>query len=503
MLKNQYDAIVVGSGPNGLAAAITLRQEGLSVLLVEGKSEVGGGLGTEELTLPGFWHDVSSAVHPMAAASPFFQSLPLAAHGLTWIHPPVAAAHPLDSGTAAVLKHSLTETAEGLGKDAKRYLSLIGPIVRDWPDIAVDALGPLSFPSHPFKMARFGLKAMTSASFLAGHFKTVEGKALWSGMAAHAIQPLTNVFSSAIGLVLMSAAHLKGWPVPQGGSRALAHALHSYYESIGGETQTGFFVKNLGELPAAKAILFDTTPRQLLQIAGDQFSKFYRWQLDRYRYGMGVFKVDWALTAPIPWKSAASAQAGTVHLGNSLEEITAAEALTNRGGHPDKPFVLLTQSSLFDPSRAPEGKHTAYAYCHVPNGSQRDMTAAVENQVERFAPGFIDVILERRTMDTLQLEAYNPNLIGGDINGGIIDVSQLFTRPAMKSSPYRTSSTGIYICSSSTPPGGGVHGMSGYNAAKTALSDIFNVKINESGPQYPSPPGQPFPDRTMGDKQRH
>lgn len=479
MIKNQYDAIVVGSGPNGLSAAITMQQAGLSVLLVEGKDRIGGGLDSAELTLPGFLHDVSSAVHPMAAASPFFQSLPLEQHGLTFIQPPLAAAHPLDSGTAAVLAHSVSDTANRLGKDAKAYLNLIEPIVKDWPDIAVDALSPLSFPTHPFKMAGFGLKAMTSATFLSGHFETFEAKALWGGMAAHSIQPLSNIFSSAIGLVLMSAAHRKGWPVPKGGSQALSQALFSFYKSLGGETQTGFFVKNIDELPAAKAVLFDITPKQLLQIAGDSFSKFYKWQLSRYRYGMGVFKVDWALNAPIPWKDPDSGRAGTVHLGNSFAEIAASEALTSGGGHPEKPFVLLTQSSLFDPLRAPAGKHTAYAYCHVPNGSQKDMTAAIENQIERFAPGFRDVVLERHTMNTLQLEAYNPNLIGGDINGGIIDIGQLFTRPALRASPYRTSRKGIYICSSSTPPGGGVHGMSGYNAAKTALKDIFNIHTGE------------------------
>lgn len=479
MIKNQYDAIVVGSGPNGLSAAIALRQAGLSVLLVEGKDRIGGGLGSAELTLPGFLHDVSSAVHPMAAASPFFQTLPLDRHGLEFIQPPLAAAHPLDSGAAAVLAHSLTETAAGLGKDAKAYWNLIEPIVQAWPDIAVDALSPLSIPSHPFKMAGFGLKAMTSATFMSGHFKTLEGKALWGGMAAHSIQPLSNVFSSAIGLVLMAAAHRKGWPIPKGGSQAFSHALFSLYTNLGGETQTGFYVKNLAELPNAKAVLFDVTPRQLLQIAGDSFSKFYQWQLKRYRYGMGVFKIDWALNAPIPWKDGSSGKAGTVHLGNSFEEITASEAQSSKGSHPEKPFVLLTQPSLFDASRAPAGKHTAYAYCHVPHGSQKDMTLAIENQVERFAPGFRDVILERHTMDTLQLEAYNPNLVGGDINGGIIDLAQLFTRPALRSSPYRSSQKGLYICSSSTPPGGGVHGMCGYNAAKTALKDIFNIAAKE------------------------
>jgi phytoene dehydrogenase-like protein len=471
--KQDFDAVVVGSGPNGLAAAIVLQQAGLSVLLLEAKNTIGGGLRSAELTLPGFTHDICSAIHPMAAGSPFFETLPLQDFGLEYIYPPVSAAHPFDEGRAAVLVKSIMETADLLGQDAQAYLSLLTPVVKDWPAIAPDVLGPLSIPKYPFKMARFGLDALTSALFLSRRFRTKEAKGLWAGMAAHSIQPLSNATTSAIGLVLMAAGHLQGWPIPRGGSVAIANALASYFVFLGGKIETGFYVKSLKDLPSSKAVLFDITPKQLLQIAGHRFSPLYQWQLQRYRYGMGVFKIDWALDAPIPFTASACRQAGTVHIGNTLEEIVFSEQQTWEGKHPEKPFVLLAQQSLFDPSRAPQGKHTAWAYCHVPNGSTIDRSEAIEKQVERFAPGFRECILARHVMNTTQMEAYNPNYIGGDINGGIIDIGQLFTRPALRFSPYRTSAKGLYICSSSTPPGGGVHGMCGYQAAKRALKDIF------------------------------
>jgi len=477
MSRTEYDAIVVGSGPNGLAAAITMQQEGLSVLLVEGKDAIGGGLRSAELTLPGFVHDVCSAVHPLALGSPFFNTLPLADHGLSYAFPDLAAAHPFDNGTAAVLSSSVTETARLLGEDEQAYLKLIQPLVHDWPDIAEDVLAPLHFPKHPIAMAKFGLNALTSASFLARRFKTKEARGLWAGMAAHSIQPLSNLSTSAIGLVLMTAAHLKGWPVPVGGSKEIANALASYFITLGGRIETGRYIKSLAELPSAKTVLFDVTPKQLLQIAGHKFSSIYKWQLERYRYGMGVFKVDWALDGAIPFTAPEAGKAGTVHIGNTLEEIKTSEQQCWNGIHSEKPFVLLAQQSLFDDTRAPEGKHTAWAYCHVPNGSVKDMTAIIEQQVERFAPGFRDLIIGKHTMNTAQVEEYNPNYIGGDINGGVIDLGQLFTRPALRSSPYRTSAKGLYICSSSTPPGGGVHGMCGYHAAKTALNDIFSIKL--------------------------
>lgn len=475
--KKDYDAIVVGSGPNGLAAAITMQQAGLSVLLVEAKDTIGGGMRSAELTLPHFVHDICSAVFPLAVASPFFKSLPLAQHGLKFIHPGIAAAHPFDDGSAAVLHRSLDQTAQALGSDEQTYLNLMKPIITDWPGIIADILGPLHFPKHPFQMLRFGLKAITSSTHLAKRFHSRNAKGLWAGMAAHSIQSLSNVTTSSMALVLMTAGHVEGWPLPKGGSNTIARALASYFISINGTIETKFYVRSLDQLPSSHAILFDLTPRQLLEIAGHKFSTIYKWQLNRYRYGMGIFKIDWALDEPIPFTASECRQAGTVHIGNTLEEITLSEQLASEGKHPEKPFVLLTQPSLFDSSRAPQGKHTAWAYCHVPSGSTKDMTDRIEKQIERFAPGFKDRILARHVMNTEQMEEYNPNYFGGDIIGGKMDLGQLFTRPALRLSPYKTSAKGIYICSSSSPPGGGVHGMCGYHAAKKVLSHVFNKKF--------------------------
>jgi phytoene dehydrogenase-like protein len=353
------------------------------------------------------------------------------------------------------------------------------PLLQDWPKINQDILGPpLSIPVHPLAMAKFGMKAMTSALTLANRFNTKAGKSLWAGMAAHSMQALSSMTTSAIGMVLMAVGHVEGWPIAKGGSQQIANALASYFISLGGEIQTDFYVKSLRDLPSARAVLFDVTPRQLLEIAGHRFSSIYKWQLEKYRYGMGVFKIDWALDAPVPFTAAQVRKAGTVHLGNSIEEIASGEYASSIGAVPEKPFVLLAQQSLFDTSRAPEGKHTAWAYCHVPHGSKADMTDIIERQVERFAPGFKERILAKHTFNTAQMEAYNPNYIGGDINGGIIDIGQIFTRPALGFSPYGTSEKGLYICSSSTPPGGGVHGMCGYHAAKRALSEVFNLNIS-------------------------
>ena len=473
--NSEYDAVVVGSGPNGLSAAIVLQHAGLSVLILEAKETIGGGLRSAELTLPGFIHDICSAIHPLAVGSPFFNKLPLSLFGLEYAYPEVAAAHPFDDGTAVVLNGSVSQTASGLAEDGPAYLELLAPLVKSWPGIAPDVLGPIHFPKHPLDMAAFGINAIRSASSLAGKFKTKEARGLWAGMAAHSMQPLSNLATSAFGLVLLATGHLKGWPAPVGGSIKIANALASYFLSLGGKIQTGVHVRSMSDIPSATAIMFDLTPKQILEIAGERFSPLYKWQLKRYRYGMGVFKIDWALNGPVPFTSQAARLAGTVHLGNTLEDIAQSELLTSRGQHPDKPFVLLAQQSLFDPTRAPQGKQTAWAYCHVPNGSTVDMTEAIENQVERFAPGFKDLILAKHTMNTRKMEAYNPNYIGGDINGGIIDLAQLFTRPVFRPSPYRTSTKGIYICSSSTPPGGGVHGMCGYHAAKQALKDIFHT----------------------------
>lgn len=476
MNKRDYDAIVVGSGPNGLAAAITMQHAGLSVLLIEAKDTIGGGLRTKELTLPGFKHDVCSAIHPLAAGSPFFQNLPLQEHGLDYVYPDIAAAHPFDDGKAAIVRKSLSETAALLGNDEANYVKLIEPLVTDWPLIAADILGPLKFPKNISAVARFGWNGITSAEFLARRFSTVQAKGLWAGMAAHSIQPLNNTATSAIGLVLLAVAHIKGWPIPLGGSQSIANALASYFTSLGGKIQTNFEVQSLTHLPSSHAILFDITPRQLLKIAGNKFSSVYKWQLNKYRYGMGVFKIDWALHDVIPFTSPECRNAGTIHLGNTFDEIEQSELKTSKGGIPKNPFVLLAQQSVFDVSRAPAGKHTAWAYCHVPNGSAVDMTQAIENQVERFAPGFRDRIIVRHTFNTSQLETYNANYVGGDINGGVIDITQLYTRPVITFSPYNTSAKGLYICSSSTPPGGGVHGMCGYHAAKKALKDVFHLK---------------------------
>ena len=474
--KREFDAVVIGSGPNGLAAAILLQQAGLSVLIIEGKETIGGGLRSAPLTLPGFTHDVCSAIHPMAASSPFFNTLPLEQHGLEFIYPDVFAAHPFDNGTAAVLKKSLLETAELLGADNNAYAKMMGPIVKEWSQLSKNILGPLRIPDHPFVLAKFGLKALRSARSVSKIFSTEKARGLWGGMAAHSIMPLTNYATAAIGLVLMAAAHAKGWPIPKGGSQQIANALASYFVSLGGKIQTNFYVQRLDQLPTAHAILFDITPKQLLEIAGHKFSSVYKWQMNRYRYGMGVFKMDFALASPIPFKATECRAAGTVHIGNTFKEIEESEQSVWSGKHAEKPFVLLAQQSLFDPSRAPAGKHTAWAYCHVPHGSTVDMSVTIEKQIERFAPGFRDLILSKHTMNTSQMEEYNPNYIGGDINGGVSDIGQLFTRPALRRSPYRTSAKGIYICSSSTPPGGGVHGMCGFHAANRALKDVFKME---------------------------
>jgi len=477
MNKNQYDAVIVGAGPNGLAAAITMQQQGLSVLLIEGKDTVGGGMRTLELTLPGYAHDICSAIHPMAVGSPFFSSLPLADFGLEFIKAPLAAAHPFDDGSAAYLSQSITDTVHALGVDGASYRSLIEPFVQDWDALAKDSMGPLRFPKHPLLMARFGLSALQPATWLVNRFQDPKTRGLWAGMAAHAIQPLSNMASSAVGLMLLAVGHCKGWPIPKGGSQSIADALAAYFVSLGGEIHTGVWIEDLDDLPTHRVALFDVTPQQLDRILGSRLKKSYRTQLKKYRYGMGVFKIDWALDGPVPFRSLEARSAGTVHLGNTFEEIAAAEWKTSKGSYVDNPFVLLAQQSLFDTGRVPEGKQAVWAYCHVPNGSQRDMTREIENQVERFAPGFRDRILAKNVMDTHAMEAYNPNYIGGDINGGIIDIRQLYTRPTLSLSPYRTSLKNVFICSSSTPPGGGVHGMCGYHAARVALEDIFDITI--------------------------
>jgi phytoene dehydrogenase-like protein len=469
-----YDVVVVGSGPNGLSAAITLQKAGLKILLIEGASAIGGNMRSAELTLPGFIHDMGSAIHPMAAASPFFSGLPLKEFGLEYIFPEYAAAHPFDDGTATTLESSVQKTASGLGMDAESYAKLFSRLADEWPLIDSDVLGPLRIPHHPLAMANFGMNALLPAETLVRkYFKGEKARGFFAGMAAHGLLPFSKIASAAAGLVLMIQGHRKGWPIIRGGTQQLANALSSYFISIGGEIQTGIRIEKLTDVPNARAVVLDLSPKQILQIAGHTFSSFYGNQLKKYRYGMGVYKIDWALDAPIPFIAASCSLAGTVHLGNSYAEIASNEQLTADGKYPEKPFVLLAQQSIFDPTRAPAGKHTAWAYCHVPNGSTLDLRATIEKQVERFAPGFRERILAAHTMDTKEMEEYNPNNVGGTINGGEQDIRQLFTRPALRLSPYRTSARGIYLCSASTPPGAGVHGMCGHQAAKRVLKDIF------------------------------
>ncbi|WP_263409024.1 phytoene desaturase family protein [Terriglobus tenax] len=481
-MNPEWDAIIVGAGPNGFAAAITLQRAGLRTLLLEGAATTGGGTRSAELTLPGFLHDVCSAIHPMAAVSPFLRSLPLQELGLTLIEPPVQAAHPFDDGETAALYRSLAETEATLDDaDRSRYHQTFAPLVEAWPRLIDDVLGPLHLPRHPMDIARFGLQAFRSASSFVGQFSGKKAKGLFAGMAAHSFLELDQAASAAIGLTLSIVGHTNGWPIPKGGSQSIATALEQYYLSLGGVLHTNTEVKSLAQLPTARAVLFDLTPKQLLRIAGESFSDSYRGRLTKYRYGMGVFKMDWALSGPTPFTAEACRLAGTVHIGGTFEEIARSESDAAKGRHSQRPFVLFAQQSIFDASRAPTGKHTAWAYCHVPNGSTVDMSEAIERQIERFAPGFRDLILARRTANTAQMELYNPNFVGGDINGGAIDITQLFTRPVAAISPYRTSAKGIYLCSSSTPPGGGVHGMCGYHAALRAMKDIFPGTLPKHG----------------------
>lgn len=468
--RRDYDAVIVGAGPNGLAAAIALALMRRSTLTLEAADTPGGGARTRELTLPGFRHDVCSAAHPLAIGSPFLKRLPLARYGLEWIHALYPVAHPLDDGSAVLLRRSVIATAEGLGIDAAAYRNLMMPLVADWDKIAAGALAPLRLPRNPMSMARFGMRALRSARGLAeSAFRGERARALFAGVAAHAILPLEQTGSAAAGLLLQTAAHAVGWPMPKGGAQSIADAMAAYLKALGGELATGVSVESAADLPPARATLLDVSPRALAAIMGERLPSDYRRKLARFRHGPGVFKLDWALDAPIPWTARECANAGTLHLGGGLDEIAAAEAAVWRGEHPDKPFVLLTQPSLFDPSRAPRGKHTAWAYCHVPAHSDVDMTDRIERQVERFAPGFRQRIIARSAMPPIALEAYNPNYIGGDIGGGANCLPQLFARPSSPHNPYATPIKGVYICSASTPPGAGVHGMCGYHAAQACL----------------------------------
>ena len=475
----RYDVVVVGSGPNGFAAAILAQRAGLSTVILEAEAKLGGGARSEELTLPGFVHDIGSAIHPLGVGSPFFSTLPLPEFGLEWVHPDAPLAHPLDGGLAITLERSVADTAAQLGVDLEAYIRLMQPIVQHWDEIAPAFLGPLRWPDNPIALGQFGLKAVQSATGLARRsFRGTPARALFAGLAAHCMLPIENLVTAAVGLVLGGLGHQVGWPFPKGGAQQITNALHQYFESLGGEVVTGHRVKSINDLPPAKATLFDITPNQLLRIEGLEFPRPYRRQLERFKYNQGIFKIDWALSDPIPFANSACGRAATVHLGGTLEEIAVSERALWEREHSDKPYVLLVQQTPFDPSRAPEGKHTAWAYCHVPRFSEVDRTEVIERQVERFAPGFRDTILGKHTMNTQQVEAYNANYIGGDINGGAQTPMQLFTRPVLNLTPYRTAIEGVYLCSSSTPPGGGVHGMCGYHAGRIALKDVFDIEID-------------------------
>ena len=486
--RDRYDAVVVGAGPNGLSAAVELARHGCSVLLIEAADAVGGGAGSAALTREGFVHDTCSSVHPLAAGSPFFQSLPLDEFGLEWIHPPVPLAHPFDDEPAAILDRSIEATAENLEEDGAAYDRLLRPLAAQWEDLADEVLQPLlHVPRAPGTLTRFGMRAIQSADGLCrSWFSSMRGRALFAGIAAHSALPLTAWASASFGLILGAAGHTVGWPIPRGGAQSIADALAAYFGSLGGEIITGQRVEHLDDLPDARVVLLNVTPRQLVDMAGDHLPGRYRRRMESYRYGPAVFKIDYALSEPIPWRDPACRRAGTVHLGATMEEIRVSEQAVADKDAAEIPYVLLTQPSLFDPSRAPADRHTAWAYCHVPLGAATDMTKAMEDQIARFAPGFRDVILERHVQFPRDFERTNPNLIGGDIYGGSQRLPQLLARPVLRPTPYRVPAAGapgrrsgksrfdgLYLCSSSTPPGGGVHGMCGFHAASAALHDLF------------------------------
>ena len=464
------DAIVIGSGPNGLAAAIALAQAGWKVTVFEAEATIGGGSRSAELTLPGFVHDVCSAVHATAAASPFLRTLPLARYGVEFIDPPAAIAHPFDDGTAAIVERSVERTAAALGRDGEAYAQVYGGLQRNWPQLEASVLGPLQWPRHPFALAAFGLRALRSADgFARSTFADERTRALFGATAAHGLVPLDQPLTAGFGLVLGAMAHIVGWVIPRGGAQKLTDALVAFLRTLGGEVIANHRVASLEEMPPARAILCDLSPGPFLKIAGSRLPASYRRSLERYRYGMGVFKVDWALDGPIPWRATECAKASTVHVCGTMAELMQSERQAWSGTPPERPFVLVVQPTLFDPSRAPAGKHTAWAYCHVPGGSTVNMLPRIEAQLERFAPGFRDRILARSVMSPAEIEGHNANYVGGDIGSGVADLRQFFTRPTWRT--YSTPVRGLYLCSAATPPGVGVHGMCGYFAAQRALAD--------------------------------
>ncbi len=474
----EYDAVVVGSGPNGLAAAITLAQAGCSVLVCEANTTIGGGARSAELTLPGFVHDVCSAVHPLAAGSPFLSALPLQRFGLQWIEPEIPLAHPLDNNSAVCLHKDIDVTASPLHNDSAAYRRLMKPLAENWKDLSVEFLQPmLHWPRHPAVLARFGILALSPATLLAKLlFRQEPARALFAGIAAHSFLPLDAPVSSAFGLVLALAGHAVGWPIPRGGSQQISNALAAYLGALGGSIEVNRRVENLRDLPKSRAILLDVSVWEFLRIAGPELPARYRRKLQSFRHAPGIFKIDYALSDPIPWKAEACGRAGTIHLGGNLDEIAATERQVAHGRIPERPFVLVAQQSLFDDTRAPRGQHTLWAYCHVPFNSDVDMSMQIEAQIERFAPGFRDCILARHKTCAADLAKSNSNLTGGDISGGAVNLTQLIARPIFSPTPSRTALRGVYLCSASTPPGGGVHGMCGYHAARAALNEVFGLR---------------------------
>lgn len=480
--RDGLDAVVVGGGPNGLAAGIALARAGRAVRIIEGAPTVGGGCRSAELTLPGFLHDVCSAVHPLGRASPFFSQLPLERLGLRWIEGDAELAHPLDD-RAVIVERNLPATAARLGDDAKAYVDLVGGAVRDWDVILRELIRPFHIPLDPHALGvamRFGLKALRPATALARRFRTPAARAVLAGCAAHSMLSLSEPLTGAFGLIFLASAHAAGWPIAAGGSERITDALAACFTELGGEIVTGRSIRSLAELPRSRAVLLDLSPTGVVDVAEHRLrvsrgGATYLRRLRRFRYGPGVFKIDLALDGPIPWRDPEVLRAPTVHLGGTFEEIAAAEAEVAGGRVPERPFVLLAQPSLFDPSRAPAGRHTAWAYCHVPNGSTADMSDRIIRQIERFAPSVRDRILAVAKRAPADIERYDPNYVGGDIGGGRADIRQFFTRPVMRLDPYSTPDPGIFICSASTPPGAGVHGLCGWYAARSALDGVLRV----------------------------
>lgn len=477
--QDGVDAVVIGSGPNGLAAAVELARNGASVLVLEASDGIGGGARSGELTLPGFVHDICSGCHPLGSLSPYLSTLPLHEHGLEWVRGRVSVAHPLDGEDAVILRDSLDETAAGLGVDAAMYRRLVGPLLHEPRALLAEVLGPAHLPRHPLLLARFGVPGLLPATVLGRMaFRGERARALLAGCAGHAILPLSQPVTSAIGLLFLLTAHVETWPVARGGAGAITQSLAHYLESLGGRVEVNRRIRSLDDLPPARAYLFDTSPAQLAMIAGSWLPDSFVRRLQKFRYGPGVFKLDWALDGPVPWRDPACLDAATVHIGGTMGEIASSEADVWRGQHPQRPYMIVVQQSEFDATRAPDGKQTGYAYCHVPSGSEVDLTDVVERQMERFAPGFRDRILARHVLRTDDLERYNPNNVGGAITGGVADIFQLFTRPVARFDPYATPNPRVYICSASTPPGGGVHGMCGYHAARSALNRLPALSVS-------------------------